>query len=62
MDLQQALELLEPIITFFIKLVRKLTGASDYWEYGLELAAALIFWIALTMLRARVAGRNNAVP
>ena len=62
MDFAQALELLEPIVTFFIKLVRKLTGASDYWEYGLELAAALLFWIALTMLRARVAGNNNVVP
>ena len=62
MDLEQALEILGPIVTFLIKLVRKLTGASDYWEYGLELAAALLFWIALTMLRARVAGNNNVVP
>ena len=62
MDFEKTLELLEPIVIYLIKLVRKLTGASDYWEDGLELAATLLFWIALTMLRARVAGNNNVGP
>ena len=61
MDLENALRLFKLIVIFLIKLFIKLIGASDYWEFGLEFAVALIFWMALTMLRARVAG-NNVIP
>ena len=61
MDPEVAAEFGDPIATFVVKLVAKLSGIGDYWEFGLELLVALFFLMLQWMIRRRGNG-NNGIP